>query len=286
MFSPINPNNDFERLILNEFLEGDRIVRTLRKYQFESDLENSFRAIVELIEQSKYDQIPNLVGAVLVTINDRLRRIDDKEDKLILEQLSKELFIDSVRLLKQTEEGRKCLSHSTEGLKKICEIKRYDFIELNRILELDHFHVVRIQSKNKFPYYDWQSGNVNELNELAKDLQDKQIINGVINFKRLFNPINNLEFRFKAHKEKVDHLLVLFQILKEKKLIKPKVLSGHFIPLSQYGRDNENILFEKKPNKLMEKLKRDKALHTKIHHEMEQCIRYNCKQSLAIVERQ
>lgn len=275
----------FEKQIIEIFNEGDHIVSVIRKHHFEKELANSFSVIMKEIDRGEYSVLPNLVGSVLVTINDKLRVING-EDKHILEQVSKILFEDPIHRLKQTKEGKECLSQCSYALEATCQYKGYDFQELNRMLELREFQVVRRNYTLKLPYYDWQSGNLTELDGLTRDLKDKEIIDGVINFKKLFSPITTNNFKFTAKREKIDYLLILFSILKQMNLIKPKVLSGHFSPIEQFGLDNGEKLFQKKPNKLMEKLKRDQARYTRIHNEILRSVKFNCANSIETMERQ
>ena len=101
--------------------------------------------------------------------------------------------------------------------------------------------------ETKYPYYQWL-GYDYELNDLIYTLKDKGILIRVKGFRYLFRPIKT-SFHFYALRERIDELVIIFDILKEKGLIRPKIVSGHFTPLARYGVDNEgSILFQIPPN--------------------------------------
>ncbi len=133
--------------------------------------------------------------------------------------------------------------------------------------------------ETKYPYYQWL-GYDYELNDLIYVLKDKGILTRVKGFRNLFRPVKR-PFKYYANAGKVDDLVIVFDILKDKSLIKPKILSGHFTPLARYGVDNEeSTLFRKPPNKIHEYLKRDNNVYVRIRDKYEEMIHQIAQRSI------
>lgn len=273
----------FQNIIIKQFVDGESIVEIAIKYDFEGAFAPGLFLIDKYIKSGQFDELPTLVGSILVSTNEILCGISNLEHKNTLEELAKILLAGSVTALKQNEASKDILLKCSAALKQTCELKGYDFLELSSLLSLESYQVVKRVEGNelKRPFYDW-CGSPEELIELSKDVQSKNIINGLVAFRALFKPIIKADFTFSANQSKIEELLVLFLVLKELKLIKPRITSGHFRPLEQFGIDNGRKLFESRPNKVLEKLKRNKARYDSIYRSMENLVKGNCAHSLGL----
>lgn len=266
----------FEQYIENEYFNSEFMVFTVRKYKFESHFYPGFRTVNDLIENQKFDIIPKLVGSLLTTINDKLSQIKG-EEKEILEKLAGELFSDQISILNSTVEGQKCWEKCLPILETTCEFKGYDFGELSKYLNFNFIKKPQQKISDKqviLPYYDWV-GNKNKLYELINDLKSKQWIRNVNEFKKIFNPIINQQYKFCASSLNKEKLLVLFSELKKQNLIIPRKTNGHLYPLFLYGVDLEKKLFEKEPKRYLENLKRKKLEYATVLDEVNRLIRLN-----------
>lgn len=267
-----------EKIIKETYLEWEKIIETVRKHNFEESLYPSFKKVTGLIETKSYNSIPNVVGTLLTTINDKLSQVKDKE-KEILEELASELFVAQITILNTTKEGKLCWKKCVPVLKDTCEFKGYDFEALSRLLKIDFVKITSPISQNKsntLPYYEWL-GKKNELSELLRDIKDKQWIRNINEFKKIFTPLTDINYKFSAPTENKEKLLMLFTALKASNLIMPKRNKGHLYPLSCYGMDFDKKLFEKEPKRYMETLKRKKVEYDSVLAEVQKIIRLNIK---------
>lgn len=280
---------EFERLLDEKFVDADRIIPVIRKHDFENFLHKSLSSFLNLIEAGELDEVPNQVGGVLVHINQKFRNISDKNEVELLENVIAHLFQELISRLYESEVGKTCVTTCSKALKTACEMHDYNYDELSRLLNLGPGAVrIRYLKPRKSYYYTWVecAAALNELDELSKDLKDKKIIGGVTNFKRIFKKIEQ-EHTFDAHENKAEHLVILFDILKRKKIVKARGGSGHFAPLVQCAVDNGKKIFENNPpNKVHERIKRRKDDYHRIYKELDDCVTVNCPVSIATTMRQ
>lgn len=267
-----------EIIIKETYLEWEKIIETVRKYNFEESLYPGFSKISNLINSKSYNSIPNVVGTLLSTINDKLSQLDGKE-KEILEDLSSELFSTQISLLNSNDEGKLCWQKCIPAIKDTCEFKEYDFDALSRLLKIDFVKTSKIYTKNdsnSLPYYDWMESK-NKLSELIRHIKDKQWIRNVNEFKKIFTPISDANYKYCAPSENKVKLLILFSELKNNNLIVPKINKGHLHPLYRYGVDLDIKLFQKEPKRYIESIKRKKVEYDSVLAEVQKIIRLNIK---------
>jgi hypothetical protein len=229
-----------------------------------------------LINSKSYNSIPNVVGSLLSTINDKLSQLDGKE-KVILEDLSSELFSTQISFLNSTEAGKICWQKCIPAIKDTCEFKGYDFEALSRLLKIDfvkktkHYVTTDISS---LPYYNWLESN-KKLSELISHLKDKKWIRNANEFKKIFAPVSDVNYKYCAPSENKVKLLILFSELKNNNLIVPKINKGHLYPLYRYGVDLDIKLFQKEPKRYIESIKRKKVEYDSVLAEVQKIIRLN-----------
>ncbi|PHR43328.1 MAG: hypothetical protein COA32_16510 [Fluviicola sp.] len=264
-----------EKIIQKDFVNSDNIIRVVREYDFESKLFPGFKRINDLIEKKDFDLIPNIIGALLTRINDRLTELD-KESKSILESLSAELFTGQIQVLNSTPEGQNCWIGCLRVLEETCQLNGYDYESLCFTLRIDIIRKANCDLNKDLkvlPYYDWL-GSIVDFDELMRDIKSKGWICDIREFKRLFKPIEDNEYCYRSSKNYIDELLILFSTLKSEGLIQPRRISGHFSPLHRYGVDHDEKLFDKEPKRYMANLNKNKARKKRIRKEVEQLLRY------------
>jgi hypothetical protein len=274
----INKDNlsPLEHIIFDSYIDWELIVQIVRENDFEESLYPGFKHISDKIKSNKLESIPNLVGSLLTTINEKLKDLKGKE-KQILEDLSIEMFLAQRELLLSKKNGNVCWERCIPAIKDTCDFKGYDFEVLSRMLKLNFVkppNSALQRTLEDLPYYDWL-GSKKALPELIKDLRSKQWIRNVNEFKRIFTPSIKPDFKFCAPTENKEKLLVLFTELKRQSLIVPKRNKGHLYPLYLYGVDLEKKLFEKEPKRYLENLKRKKLEYETVLEEVHKLIRLN-----------
>lgn len=265
-----------EQIICASYIDWEFIVQIVRENDFESSLYPGFKLVTDRIQSNNLESIPNLVGSLLTTINEKLKGLKGKE-KQILEDLTSEIFIAQIELLNTTLNGRECWGKCIPVIKDTCDFKGYNFDVLSRMLKLNFVKVPNStfqRTLENLPYYDWL-GNKLALHELIKDLKAKQWIRNVNEFKKIFTSSLKSDFKFCAPSENKEKLLVLFSELKRQNLITPKKNKGHLFPLHLYGVDLEKKLYEKEPKRYLENLKRKKNEYETVLTEVQKLIRMN-----------
>ncbi len=271
-----NNLSPLEQIICDSYIDWELIVQIVRENDFEESLYPGFKSISDKIQTNNLESIPNLVGSLLTTINEKLKGQTGKE-KQILEDLSSEMFIAQRNLLLSKKNGIVYWERCIPIIKDTCEFKGYDFEVLSRMLKFNFVHSTNSNAQHSvenLPYYNWL-GSKKALPELINDLKSKQWIRHVNEFKKIFTPTLKPDFKFCAPTENKEKLLVLFTELKKQSLIAPKRNKGHLYPLFLYGVDLEKKLFEKEPKRYLENLKRKKHEYETVLEEVHQLIRMN-----------
>lgn len=247
-----------ETKISESYSNAENLISLLRKIDLENTINTAISKIESALKTNDSSKIISISGIVLSSINNKLSLLKDENDKKSIEYLLADIFQDYLNSIVQLANGQEILSQIDENLKSTCELHGYDHSAMVKIFNIEK-HIVLLPKLNvdKRLYYKW-NGQLEELDELAKDILDKKWILSVKEFKRLFRPIEG-GLQIRCNKEKKDELLLLFQVLKEYCLIQPKGKgnSGHFAPFVTYAIDNEeNYLFEKEINKHHDLMKR------------------------------
>lgn len=264
-----------EKLIFENYQDSSKLISLIRKYDFENFLNGTLTEIEMAINSLDSKRLSELATASLIKINENLKGIKARE-KEYLEFLLSDIFQSILLNIESSE----TLSEIQETLLNACNISGYKYEVLEQMLGLKKQQVLKPRQTNSvLPYYEWKGVDY-ELNGLLDFLTDNKIIISKREFRKLFNPISE-HFYYQADKEKVSDLVLVFSVLKEKKLLKPKKNSGHFAPIVRYGVDNDNnYLFKKRPNKILEYLKRDDAVYCKLRGRYERIINNIAKKTL------
>lgn len=264
-------------IISNIYPAQDTIdtIELLEKYGLESILDKIILKVqseVILLQGQKnrgQTSISLLSGTILSGINGKLALITDELEKrsmeLLLSDISHELLLKIIHDYKGDK--KKLLAAISEGLKSSCEINGYDMDALLLVFPLHKFtslasilesNIQRVVYSQKPIYYIW-NGLPHALDELSRNLRDKKIIESTKGFKTLFElPEDNLKVKFDSnHKETI---IVLFDVLHDRKLISIRGNKGHFMPIKLYAVDfDNNFLIENEPKTAKYTIKKNRA---------------------------
>lgn len=252
---------------LKNYQNSDNLHSLLIKYNLDNTITKAIDSINGKLNGNEFKELPKISGIILNDINGIISEIKNDDEKKKIEYLLSDIFQDYIKNISIQDNSDTIINDIIENLKIACEYRGYDYNILTQVLGLEKTNVLKPKSKIKKTYYDWL-GNEVELDEITRDLADKKIIYSIKEFKKLFKPVTD-SFYVKFNKEFKDEIIVFFQLLKEKKLIKPKGTSGHFAPLTQYSVDNENVFLIKKAiNKEHERIKKNDVRHNEIRKKL------------------
>jgi len=257
-----------EQIITTNYTNPEMLLKVIRKHDSEVFLNNVFQLIKEFTDQKSENELLALASTILTKLNDVMLSIDNIEERKLVKYAITDIFKADIRavsknlsrtfipsLISTLKTSSFLLNNNYKELESLLGLKRYDILKTERFTSIEA------------PYYDWLTQEY-KLDEIIRDLIDKKIITSIKDFKKLF--VANEHVFYNASKEKIDDLVIIFSIFKDLKLIKPKVKSGYFAPLVQYGLDNDqNILFTKPPNKILYALKKKGPQYHKIRENYE-----------------
>lgn len=244
-----------EKKIKEKYENPSLLLQVIRKHDSEIFLNNVFQLITEFTNKKSENELLSLANTILTKLNDLLFAISDIEERKMVKYAITDIFKTDIQavnqnlsdsfipnLIKTLKTSSFLLNNNYQELESLLGLKRYDILKSKRF------------SSTKAPYYQWL-GKEHELDELIRDLKDKNIIESVLDFKKIFSASEKTFFT--VNKDKTEDLVLIFSILKDLELIQPKLKSGYFSPLVHYALDNDqNILFTKPPNKIHYALKK------------------------------
>ncbi|MDD2200067.1 MAG: hypothetical protein PHE08_10115 [Bacteroidales bacterium] len=271
-----------EKKITDSYSNAEYLIELLRRIDLEKTINVAISKIEDALKTNDSNTIISISGIVLSSINSKLTSLKSDNDKKSIEYLLADIFQDYLNSIAQLQNGQEILAQINENLKNTCDLHGFDHSAMVKIFNIEKHIVLLPKSKtNKRLYYKW-NGQLEELDELARDIYDKKWIYSVKEFKRLFKPIvGSLQIR--CNQNKKDELLLLFHVLKEYCLIQPKGKnnSGHFAPFVTYAIDNEEkFLFEKAINKHHEKMKRKLSEYNVLKGRIESIVDQNADKTI------
>ncbi|WBX76238.1 hypothetical protein PG911_16670 [Tenacibaculum ovolyticum] len=250
-----------EEKLINKYLDADKHIAIIKKYDFEKYINNVFEIIGDLKNKKSEKDIISVSNSILTKVNEKLKQVNSQSDKKTIKYLLSDIFNEYIKEL-DSKFSESFMPNLIENLKMTSLLSGYDFSELEKLLQFDYYNTLKPKKNNKRVSYSW-NGELHQFDEFIKDLKDKKIIFSIKEFKMLFKNSGNAVYS--GNIEKTDDLVIIFVILKEMNLITPKHTNGYFTPLFKYGIDNEgNFLFKKQPNKHHELLKRKHQNYNKI----------------------
>lgn len=199
----------------------------------------------------------------LQVIKSKLNILENKKDIEFLKYLCSS--IGNYLIHKLLNQNRICatdLKSLNEALKNVSELRDYAIearLQLNRNADL-------IETKDtKEPcicaYYEWLQNDY-FLDEISSNLRSEKIIRSVKDFKKLFTK-NPVQVAFDV--ESKEFIIVLFDLLYQKNIIKPKIRKGHFVPLKEFSVDLDNkVLFKRDMKQVKYSVKKNTEKYHKI----------------------
>lgn len=242
--------------IKNKYVDADRIINVLKKYQVFKEIDALLYTIQSKILTEDAEVLTRNAGLLLTKVNPLLTKIESREDKRIIELFIVELIDPFIRKIIDSDQTGLKLNEIVKSLTLACELNGYNKNELFQLLGLERYDILKTVDRNDY-WYAWNRKPF-QLDSFAKHLRSKEILVSPWKvFTKLFEPSPNREqIHYFAHRG--DLLLVLFAILSERKDITPKGTNGKFAPLNKYAVDVEGEkLFKVAPNKRIERIKRN-----------------------------
>lgn len=267
----------YEEIINEIYADKEKAIKLFNKY----DLEHVIRRAIEVVKSKTAIDSPQPIriggmsALLLREVNTRLRNVPDQIEKRDLEVLISDIAFYLLNKVIRATKGDhvELLEEVKESLKDTCSSDGYDFNELvhflnlNRLIELASTLRQKVNTKKATiePHYEWL-GKDYELDELSRTLKSANVIKSVKAFKSLFEYTPQTGIEFNA--EKVEHVVVLFDLLKERQLITTKGSRGHLHPLKVYSVDFEKGVFVKKePKSINYALRKNQSKWSKLRIE-------------------
>jgi hypothetical protein len=261
--------------ILNEiYTDKEKAIRLFQKYDLESVIKKAIDLVKSktAIDSQKPVRIGGLPTIMLHGVNSKLKDISDDGEKREVELLVSDIAFFLLNQLLQKTNGNRAelLIEVKESLQDACVIYNYNYEQLMLLFNLDKFAKIvstveykssSLEASHIPIHYEWLGKN-HQLDELAKDLKSGNIIRSVKEFKSLFG-VKPQAVQF--NDAKIDYLIVLFDLLKEHKLISIKGNRGHLHPLKVHGVDFDNkVLIKNSPKSINYAIKKNPAKWSKI----------------------
>lgn len=255
--------------IAERYHDSEELIALIVKYKLNDKIEKAIKKIEECFNKGWESKFPTLAGIILTDFNTTIHTIEKESERRKVKYFIAELFDDYLKRIAQLPNGSEILKGISKTLENTSSYQDYDFQDLSNLIQIDKWTVLlpKRMSTNAY-YYDWQA-QPHELDGLAKDLADKKIIYSVKEFKKLFIPLEStITVRF--NRSKIEYCIILFLVLKELRLLKPRGTSGYFAPFVQHSVDNEyNFLIKNKINKEHSRIKLNAPKYTEIKEELE-----------------
>jgi hypothetical protein len=217
----------------------------LKKHNLEDLFEKSIQVIKVEIQKKPIDfgKFRDVASNVLVTVNSKLREIDDPLERRYLESILRQVAEHLLsKITKSASDSGRLIKEIRSALETTASLKGYNFEALVALLSLNQKASKYMTSRlsGSF-YYKWNASD-HDLSDLIQTLKSAGWIYSLKDFRTLFSDHGDEGLMVQFNKVKVVDLLALFDVLKSKALITPKGCKGHFYPLKRYLVDLENNL--------------------------------------------
>ena len=237
-----------EELIKNLFVDKwEYSLNLICKYGLREILHNLISVIELKISKESYNNgINGISSSFLTNLNTNyLSKITIKEEKEDIEYIIREISMHYLfKYIESVDDPKSIITKNLqEELKSTCELNGYDYYALNKIFPVDDFvKFANVNSNtdllNNPPvfYYDWK-GLPHDFDDLKRNLKSSNCISSTAEFKKIFSKHNG-DISISFNRDNIDFLIILFELLYERRLILPKGKNcGKFHPLNMYGVD-------------------------------------------------
>jgi hypothetical protein len=215
-------------------------------------------------------------------LNSVLEKIDNIEEKKELEYILSDISSEFIHLLLQKKgiSQENLLTQIRDSLITTCIVNNWNTELLLKKIRIDLLHILSVNDSSidndlrRISYYSWL-GSIERLNELAYNLKDRKTIKSTGEFKKLFSSHTG-NIRVRIDSEQINFIIVLFDQLKVKRLIKPCGTKGHFYPLKSYCVDfDKNVLIKNDPKRKKELIRRNNIKYRELVEEVDLLIGMN-----------
>jgi predicted nucleic acid-binding protein len=263
--------------------ENEKILLLLRKVELDNFISDFFNRLNEL-QTSDFEQKKNIAGTLastyLTRLNSVLEKIDNIEEKKELEYILSDISSEFIHLLLQKKgiSQENLLTQIRDSLITTCIVNNWNTELLLKKIRIDLLHILSVNDSSidndLRSYYSWL-GSIERLNELAYNLKDRKTIKSTGEFKKLFSSHTG-NIRVRIDSEQINFIIVLFDQLKVKRLIKPCGTKGHFYPLKSYCVDfDKNVLIKNDPKRKKELIRRNNIKYRELVEEVDLLIGMN-----------
>ncbi len=276
-------NNLIDKIFVNK---NEEIFLLLKKMELDIFISNFLSRLNEL-QSSDFEKGKNIIGTLastyLTRLNSVLEKVDNIEEKEELEYILSEISNEFIHQLLQKDgiSQEILLTEIRDSLITTCQVNNWNTELLLKKIRIDLLHILSVKASSsiensigRISYYLWL-GNIERLDELAYNLKDRKTIKSTGEFKKLFS-VHTGNFTVKIDSAQINFIIVLFDQLKVKKLIKPCGTRGHFFPLKTYCVDfDKNVLIKNDPKRVKELIRRNSIKYQKLVEEVDLLIGAN-----------
>lgn len=271
-----------DRIFVNK---NEEILLLLKKMKLDNFISNFLTKLNEL-KSSDFEKGKNIIGTLastyLTRLNSVLEKIDSIEDKEELEYILSEISNEFIHQLLQKQDisQENLLTEIRNSLITTCQVNDWNTELLLKKTRIDLLHILSVKADStidnslRVAYYLWL-GDTERLTELAYNLKDRKTIKSTGEFKKLFSSHTG-NFTVKVDSAQINFMIVLFDQLKVKRLIKPRGTKGHFFPLKAYCVDfDKKVLIKNDPKRVKELIRRNNLKYQKLLAEVDLLIGAN-----------
>lgn len=252
--------NRLQKFVTEKYQDEELALELIRKYGLENILDNGIKKIENALKTEQHQSLPNYASIILSDSNNIIGTIQIIEDKRKIKSLLADIFKYYLDLCDFKDPSGSLTMGIISSLEKACELKEYDYNELQLLLNLDRYW---IRSKNNSErntqnHYQW---NLKQglLDIFLSRLKERNLIDSKKEFRRLFTKHDG-SISIKLPENGINVLFLIIHQLGKEKIITPKGGNGLFVPIIKFCVDEQGNKIIKIPaNKFHERLKRNEA---------------------------
>lgn len=249
-----------EYTLVSQFQQGNELVRLFRLYNIEEFLQRIFGKLSNSSPDDPSFNLESYTSLILHELNQRLLKIDNLADRLLIKATLAELF--QAYIISFIKPFPERIPKFIQAVKSTCDFHHYDYKDAYQFLRLYELEIPPVHEKGMNPKpvyrYHWV-GNEKLFEDFIEELRIHDFIHSKKEIRSLFEP--DSEFRCaRIHSNKRLEFAIVIELLYANGLITVKGRNGKFKPLKEYivVKDNEP-LYKTDPSRLIERLKRKQS---------------------------
>lgn len=249
--------SSIEQTLINEFQQGQELVRIFRQYDIESFLQNTFSKLNGLQPNDASLNLESYTSLILHESNRRILRIDNQADRLMVKWTLAELFQAFIMRFVKPYPDR--AQKFIQAVKTTCEFHHYDFEDARHFLRLYDLESIPKSAGQDVPVkevrYCWIPSD-RSFDKFVDELKERYFIYSKKEIRSLFD-IESQHRMVRVNPSKILELAMVFDLLYSNGIISVKGQNGKFIPLTSYARVNgDEISYKVDPARMIERAKR------------------------------